>query len=297
MSKDILIDTFISLTRTLSFSKTAQELGISQQAVSKNISRLEQRLGFPVLTRNAHNVALTDWGKQFLELNTFYDQNLAVIKDRFLAENNTVQLQTLNQPEFAFLEKLPPVYLSHPGMEVKIQTEIANPDAAIFNLMEDSADLIVTLDRFISENDELMVVPVHSFEICFLVSKKHPLYQENVDYMVFRNEPFIAGTSMDKHFGKSHDFIQNDIASMGLDPETIIMKTSTEEAEKSAAQGEGIIMGTSFLTPYSKKRLAAVQTGRFTKAVCVYKKNTRKYYLKKVTEYIADAFKTQYGEN
>jgi DNA-binding transcriptional LysR family regulator len=41
------------LARTLSFTRTAQELFLSQQAVSQRISRLEQDLGFPLLSETA----------------------------------------------------------------------------------------------------------------------------------------------------------------------------------------------------------------------------------------------------
>ncbi len=59
---------FISLAKTLSFTNTASVLGISQQAVSKHISQLEDDLGFKLIKRSKRNVSLTDSGKKCYEL-------------------------------------------------------------------------------------------------------------------------------------------------------------------------------------------------------------------------------------
>ena len=58
---------FTSVARTRSFSITARELMISQQAVSRHIKGLEDELGFPLFLRNFQNVQLTDAGELMLE--------------------------------------------------------------------------------------------------------------------------------------------------------------------------------------------------------------------------------------
>ena len=68
---------FTSVARTRSFSITARELMISQQAVSRRIKGLEEELGFPLFLRNFQNVQLTDAGEMmlsyFLERNKLLD--------------------------------------------------------------------------------------------------------------------------------------------------------------------------------------------------------------------------------
>lgn len=58
---------FTSVARTRSFSITARELLISQQAVSRHIKVLEDELGFPLFFRNFQNVQLTEAGKLMLQ--------------------------------------------------------------------------------------------------------------------------------------------------------------------------------------------------------------------------------------
>lgn len=46
-----------------SFSAVAQELGWSQPAISRQIAKLEQECGMPLVQRSSHGVALTDGGR------------------------------------------------------------------------------------------------------------------------------------------------------------------------------------------------------------------------------------------
>lgn len=53
---------FTILARTLSFSETARQTGISQPAVSKHIAALESEIGAALFVRYGRTVALTDKG-------------------------------------------------------------------------------------------------------------------------------------------------------------------------------------------------------------------------------------------
>lgn len=53
---------FTILARTLSFSETARQTGISQPAVSKHIAALESEIGAALFVRYGRTVALTEKG-------------------------------------------------------------------------------------------------------------------------------------------------------------------------------------------------------------------------------------------
>lgn len=53
---------FTILARTLSFSETACQTGISQPAVSKHIAALEAEIGSALFVRYGRSVALTEKG-------------------------------------------------------------------------------------------------------------------------------------------------------------------------------------------------------------------------------------------
>ena len=65
MIEDFRLKVFETLERIGSFTAAARELGISQPAVSQNISELEKALGEKLFNRERGAVSLTDKGKLF----------------------------------------------------------------------------------------------------------------------------------------------------------------------------------------------------------------------------------------
>lgn len=59
---------FTILARTLSFSETARQTGISQPAVSKHIAALEAEIGAALFVRYGRIVALTEKGLALLQI-------------------------------------------------------------------------------------------------------------------------------------------------------------------------------------------------------------------------------------
>ncbi|TCM71053.1 LysR family transcriptional regulator [Acinetobacter calcoaceticus] len=61
------LDIFVRVGELRSFTAASQQLGISSSAVSKSISRLEQRLGVRLFHRSTRSMTLTAEGNLFLE--------------------------------------------------------------------------------------------------------------------------------------------------------------------------------------------------------------------------------------
>lgn len=85
MLEDFRLKVFITVSQTRSFTEAARLLGISQPAVSQNISELEKQAGAQLFERKRSEVTLTEKGKIFHAfarkiLNTYEDLN-AVFSD------------------------------------------------------------------------------------------------------------------------------------------------------------------------------------------------------------------------
>lgn len=61
------IECFIALAETKSFSMVANQLYLSPSAVSYQIKKLEEELGFNLFLRNTHQVELTEAGEYYLQ--------------------------------------------------------------------------------------------------------------------------------------------------------------------------------------------------------------------------------------
>ena len=75
--EDFKLKVFITVARRGSFTLAAHDLGVSQPAVSQNITSLENTLGVRLLERRKGDVFLTDAGRSFLsyarQINYWYD--------------------------------------------------------------------------------------------------------------------------------------------------------------------------------------------------------------------------------
>lgn len=78
------VEAFVSVAQHQSFSKAAQELGVSRSHISKQIAQLEGRLDAQLLLRTTRSVSLTEVGQAFFLrcqdiLNTLNEAEQAVI--------------------------------------------------------------------------------------------------------------------------------------------------------------------------------------------------------------------------
>lgn len=62
-----MLEVFVAVAERGSFSKAAEDLGLSNSAVSKQVAALEERLGARLLNRTTRRVSLTDVGQAYCE--------------------------------------------------------------------------------------------------------------------------------------------------------------------------------------------------------------------------------------
>ncbi|NGN67453.1 LysR family transcriptional regulator [Streptomyces sp. A7024] len=77
-----LLRHFVAVAETLHFGRAAQQLYVAQQALSRDVRRLEDRLGLPLLERTTRRVALTPAGELLLAR----ARELLALHDRALEE-------------------------------------------------------------------------------------------------------------------------------------------------------------------------------------------------------------------
>lgn len=89
-----LLRHFVAVAEELHFSRAAQRLFIAQQALSRDVKKLEDRVGKPLLYRNTRHVVLTPSGATLLtrarELVALHDATVRELRDE--AETLTVDV-------------------------------------------------------------------------------------------------------------------------------------------------------------------------------------------------------------
>lgn len=289
MGLDVQLECFFNLAETLNFSETAKQLYISQQAVSKNISKLEAAVGFPLFYRNPHSVQITPWGKEYLDLNKSYLRQRQNILENYQQANNSFKILTLNQPDFEPVKRLHPFTIPGTKYTANIEIVFDTPAFSLDRMQQRDADILVTIDRFVQDIPGLIVKKIFPLEAALLVSRDHPLYSPGVDYHVFREEPFIAGVTSDNFF-ETRESIMRDIELFGLNPRSVIIVSNAEKALEAVSKGDGIILGSVMACPPYENKIATVPTGVMNHIVCVWNENHCKSYSEDFASYLMEEF-------
>ncbi|HML07934.1 MAG TPA: transcriptional regulator GcvA [Xanthobacteraceae bacterium] len=114
---------FEAAARTLSFTKAAAELFITQSAVSRQIKALEDNLGLKLFERRPRSLTLTENGQALYRIAIDVLDRLQAATDRLRAETRTRQLSLTTTTGFASLWLIPRLRrftALHPDIDVRI---------------------------------------------------------------------------------------------------------------------------------------------------------------------------------
>lgn len=116
---------FAVVARERSFTRAAAKLGVSQSALSQTIRGLEERLGFPLLTRTTRSVAPTEAGERLLRTVAprfeEIEAELAVLSELRDKPAGTVRITAGEHPAISILQPALKRFLpDHPEINVEI---------------------------------------------------------------------------------------------------------------------------------------------------------------------------------
>lgn len=119
------------MARLKSFSKAAEELYVSQSAVSRQISLLEEYLGVQFFHRDRSGVRLTEVGQRYLDDIGPAFERIAVATRRLAAERKESSLRLRVYSTFAakwLVRRLADLQRTYPEVRLKISTAVAPVD-------------------------------------------------------------------------------------------------------------------------------------------------------------------------
>ena len=130
---------FEAAARTLSFTKAAEELFITQSAVSRQIKALEDHLGLKLFERRPRSLTLTENGQALYRIATDVLDRLQTATDRLKAETRARQLAITTTTGFASLWLIPRLKrftALHPDIDVRISatTDMINLERSLIDL-------------------------------------------------------------------------------------------------------------------------------------------------------------------
>src|SRR5258706_6976001 len=124
---------FEASARQESFTKAAQELCVTQGAVSHQVKALETELGVRLFRRERQRLVITDAGRAYLEVVRDAFDRLAMGTERLLQRQNAGTLTVTTSPNFAakwLVHRLGHFSEAHPGINLRVSASIQHVDFA-----------------------------------------------------------------------------------------------------------------------------------------------------------------------
>jgi len=122
---------FEASARQESFTKAAQELCVTQGAVSHQVKALETELGLRLFRRERQRLVITDAGRAYLEVVRDAFDRLASGTERLLQRQNTGTLTVTTSPNFAakwLVHRLGRFSEAHPGINLRVSASMQHVD-------------------------------------------------------------------------------------------------------------------------------------------------------------------------
>ena len=119
--------TFAIAARHRTFTSAARHMNVSQVAISRQITTLEDYLGVKLFDRNARSVALTDQGRNFArEIGTLFDDiEKATERVRYKEQANVINLRIYpTLAHYWLLPKLGDFSRRHPNYQIRFDTVV-----------------------------------------------------------------------------------------------------------------------------------------------------------------------------
>ena len=219
---------FYTVAKNANITKAADELFISQPAVSKSIKNLESSLGGKLFNRTKKGVILTEEGKEFYN---YIKKAIEYINNAENKFNDLINLEvgTIKIGVSATLTKyfLMPYIKKfnelHPKIDIQIYTDLTKE---LFRKLKDGLIDIIILNLPYPKDDEVVVKNCKRIKDAFIVNKKFiNLTNKEISIKELNNYPLILQSKYSNtrtfldNFAKQHDVILKpnmELASYGL---------------------------------------------------------------------------------
>jgi DNA-binding transcriptional LysR family regulator len=244
--KDWQITYFLSVARNLNFTKSADELHVSQPAISRQISVLEDELGVSLFDRTTRSMKLTPAGMLFYE--TFSDFKTKFAETMEKAKALTGQLYGIISVGYQAGWNLTAFYTeikdrlnsSYPNIKLKFEGK------EFFDLINciknNQLDVILSPNSSLSEIDGLVVQPLSKILlVLFYSAQLLPPGTVNPALIDFKDYTFFAPSHSSRENRSAEKLIEY-CTSYGFTPK-IEFVPDMETAIFSVQNNLGVVIG------------------------------------------------------
>lgn len=256
------LQVFEKVASHLNYSRAAEELYLSQPAVSMQIKQIEGHIGLPLFEQMGKKIFLTEAGRELFHYARTISQQLvemeAIFDEMKGLGRGKLTLSVVNTANYFTPKLLAKFCKLHPNINVILQ--VANRDAVLTQLSDNLTDLAIM--GMPPEGLDLYAEPFLDNPLVVIADPSHPLAKlKQVKFAHLASETFL---SREKGSG-TRSAMERVFAKHGVQPR-ISMEMETNEAIKQAVQagmGLGILSLHSIELELETNRLVVLDVEHF----------------------------------
>ncbi len=256
MLENFRIRVFRTVARHLNFSRAAEELLMTQPAVTQQIKALEDELGVPLFDRARGHILLTQSGHALLpyaeKLKALSDEAQAAVSAAHGQQSGCLNLgasQTIGQ--YLLPNLIAAFRQLHPKVQVTAQS--GNTDEVLESLAAGRIQL--ALIEGPARRNDLHIEPFMEDHMVLVVPAGHPWAGEEIAPAMLKGEPILM-----REFGSgSRRVVEQALAATGLKPKDIAvsMEFDSTEGQLSAVEAG---LGMTFVSRWAVRNQLALGT-------------------------------------
>jgi len=167
---------FVALTETLSFTRAAQRVHVTQSTLSHQIRQLEEEVGQPLFDRIGKKVVTTEAGELFLAFAARalkeVDQGIAILKPGGGGLSGVVRIGATHTFNIGLIPECVALFLArHPTVQARVEELAAEQIGARLH----SGELDIGIAYRPNAPTDLRFEPLYNEEMVLVVSELHPL--------------------------------------------------------------------------------------------------------------------------
>lgn len=186
---------FYTVAKNGNITKAADELMISQPAISKSIKSLEEQLGGQLFVRTKRGVILTEEGREFYNYIKQAIEYISSAENKFSELINLetgkmkIGINTTLTKEF-LLPYLKEFHKLYPGVDIQIETDLSS--SLIHKLRNGLVDAVIFNMKETEYGKDIEIIKCKEIQDCFVVNKKFDdLLNKKISIQDLNNYPLI----------------------------------------------------------------------------------------------------------
>lgn len=185
---------FVLVAKYENMSRAAEELHITQPALSKSISLLEENLGVELFDRNGRSIKLNRYGKFYLE------RTESILNEYMRAKEDLAYLVSPDQGEVSIgfmhtlgLEVIPSLMTAVKKVYPQMKFQLTQSNSSVLLKKLEMGELDLCLISSLDTNREIVWEKLWDEELYLIVPQAHPLAnKQKVKIKDFASDPFIS---------------------------------------------------------------------------------------------------------